>query len=125
MHPTLVVEVTRQIRNALIEISRQAKSKEDRQCKQAKLYDYVRSKEFHSLIQDISDIHRKMFDLQNKEEKEHQKMWKERKSILDQLMKTGNEMESGIECIIQENIAKTEADTDEEQPTDEEFGDNA
>lgn len=113
VHPSIVLEVARQIRSALIEISRQAKSNEDRKSKQAKLYDYVRSKEFHDQMTELSEIYRKSFELQNKEEKYHQTLWKERKAMIDHLMRTCNEMESGIDIIIQENATTQSTNIDE------------
>jgi hypothetical protein len=55
-HPCIVVKVAKQIRRAVIEISKQSESKKDREAKESKLYDYIRSQEFASTVEKIHNV---------------------------------------------------------------------
>ena len=99
VHPSIVVEVSKRIREGIIEISKLSLGKEDRQEKQDKLYEYIMSQEFSLILKSISDLNEKFYNLQSKEEKDHQTLWKNRKSLQDELLKAYNELSSGIESI--------------------------
>lgn len=101
VHPSVVVEISRQIRTGIIEISKLSTSKEDKKEKESKLYDYIINQEFSMLLQSIYDIHQKMWDVQYKEEKYHHTLWKQRKELRDQLISAYTEISSGIESITQ------------------------
>lgn len=104
VHPSIVVEVSKRIRDGIIEISKLSLGKEDRQEKQDKLYQYIMSQEFSLVLKSLSDLNEKLYNLQSKEEKDHQTLWKNRKSLQEELLKTYNELSSGIESIIQDSI---------------------
>ncbi len=104
VHPSIVTEVARQIRTGIIEVSKLSISKDDQKSKQAKLYQYVMSAEFSMILEDVSGIDEKLYSLQTKEEKDHSTLWKTRKDLYDQLVKTHNDFASGIESIIQTDI---------------------
>ena len=99
VHPSIVVEVTKRIREGMIEISKLSLGKEDRQEKQDKLYEYIMSQEFSLVLKSLSDLNEKLFNLQSKEERDHQTLWKNRKSLQEELLKAYNELSSGIESI--------------------------
>ena len=101
VHPSVIVEITRQIRAGIIEISKLSTSKEDKKEKESKLYDYIIHQEFSMHLQSIYDIHQKMWDVQHKEEKYHHTLWKQRKELRDQLITAYTEISSGIESITQ------------------------
>ena len=101
VHPSVIVEISRQIRTGIIEISKLSTSKEDKKEKESKLYDYIINQEFSMLLQSIYDIHQKMWDVQYKEEKYHHTLWKQRKDLRDQLIMAYTEISSGIESITQ------------------------
>ena len=103
VHPSIVVEVAKRIRDGIIEISKLSLGKEDIQEKQDKLYQYVMSQEFSLILKSLSDLNEKLYNLQSKEEKDHQTLWKNRKSLQEELLKTYNELSSGIESITQED----------------------
>lgn len=115
VHPSIVVEFARQIRKAIIEISKQSESQKDRETKESKLYDYVRSPEFCSTIEKIYGIHQKMTELQNREEKAHERLWKERKELQSQINQTYMRVSSGIETIIQEKPPMEELTKEESE----------
>jgi hypothetical protein len=107
-HSSIVVEVAKQIRKAIIEICKQAESSKDRQAKETKLYDYIRSQTFTSNIERLYIIYKDMADLQNKEEQAHERLWKDRKAIQDRIHQIYIAISSGIENILQEKPAMHE-----------------
>jgi hypothetical protein len=126
-HPSIVIDFSRQIRKAIIEISKQSESEKDRETKESKLYDYVKSQDFGNTIEKIYGIHQKMTELQNREEKAHERLWKERKELQSQINQTYMKISSGIETIIQEKPPMeelTKEDTEEkgiEEPAKEQL----
>jgi len=108
VHPSLVVEVARQIRAGIVEIAKLSKSKQDRSGKEAKLYEYVISPEFSLHFEAIARTNEKLFSLQAKEEKEHQVLWTTRKVLIDSLVKSYNDVSSGIESIIDSVLEQTD-----------------
>ena len=104
VHPSIVTEVAKQIRSGIIEVSKLSMSKEDQKSKQAKLYQFVMSSEFSMTIEDIAGVNEKLYFLQTKEEKDHNTLWKTRRDLYDQLVKTYNDVTSGIESITQTDL---------------------
>ncbi len=113
VHPSIVTEVARQIRSGIIDVSKLSMGKEDQKSKQAKLYQYVMSSEFSMIIEDISSINEKLYSLQTKEEKDHSTLWKTRRDLYDQLVKSYNGFSSGIESITQTELEKIPLDVRE------------
>jgi hypothetical protein len=107
-HPSIVIEVAKQIRKAIIEICRQSESSKDRQAKEAKLYNYIRSQSFASNMERLYTIYKDMTELQNKEEQAHERLWKDRKAIQDRIHQIYIAISSGIENILQEKPAMHE-----------------
>ncbi|MCE2614997.1 MAG: DUF2130 domain-containing protein [Nitrosopumilus sp. (ex Thoosa mismalolli)] len=104
VHPSIVVEISKQIRSGIIEISKLSTSKEDKKEKESKLYDYITNQEFSMLLQSIYELHQKMCDVQNKEEKSHHTLWKQRKDLQDQLISAYTEISSSIDSITQKEV---------------------
>ena len=104
VHPSLVTEVTKQIRTAIIEISKLRLSSKDQKSKQTQLYEYIMSSEFSRIIEEFSAIYEKLYKLQTKEEKDHQTLWKSRNHEIDKLVKLSNDFGSGIESITQTSL---------------------
>jgi hypothetical protein len=104
VHPSIVTEVARQIRSAIIDVSKLSLSKEDQKSKQAKLYQFVMSSDFAMVVENIAEQNEKLFLLQAKEEKDHNTLWKTRRGIYDQLVKSFNDVTSGIESITQTEL---------------------
>jgi hypothetical protein len=109
VHPSIVTEVAKQIRSGIIEVSRLSMSKEDQKSKQAKLYQFVMSSEFAMTIEDISKVNEKLYLLQTKEERDHNVLWKTRRDLYDQLVKTYNDVTGGIESITQTDLEQIPA----------------
>jgi len=104
VHPSIVTEVTKQIRTAIIEISRLRLSSKDQESKQTQLYEYLTSSEFSRIMEDISAAYEALYKLQTKEEKDHQTLWKSRLHEIDRLVKLSNDYSSGIESITQTSL---------------------
>ena len=104
VHPSLVTEVTKQIRTAIIEISKLRLSSKDQKSKQSQLYEYITSSEFSRIIEEFSTVYEKLYKLQTKEEKDHQTLWKSRNHVIDKLVKLSNDIGSGIESITQTSL---------------------
>ena len=116
VHPSIVVEVARQIRNAIIHISRLSESRKDRECKETKLYDYVKSQEFSRTIESAYQVYRKMMDLQTQEEKAHGKLWKQRAILQEQIKQAYIDISSGIDGILQETPMMDDLNEENEAP---------
>ena len=114
-HPSIVVEVAKQIRRAIMEICRQAESSKDRQAKEAKLYNYIRSQNFTNNMERFYTIYKEMAELQNKEEQAHERLWKDRKTIQEKTHQVYMAISSGIENILQEKPAMHELTEKEPQ----------
>lgn len=114
VHPSIVTEVARQIRSGIIDVSKLSMSKEDQKSKQAKLYQFVMSPEFSMTVEDIAGINEKLYMLQTKEEKDHNVLWKTRRDLYDQLVKTYNDVTSGIESITQTDLEQISTEVREQ-----------
>ncbi len=104
VHPSIVTEVTNQIRRGIIEVSKLSTSKGDQKSKQSKLYQYIMSSEFSLLLEEILMTNETLYKLQNKEEKDHQTMWKSRKQEYDKQVRLYNDFCSGVESITQTTL---------------------
>jgi hypothetical protein len=107
-HPSIVVDVVKQIRRAIIEICKQSESRRDREAKESKLYDYIRSQEFAGTVEKLHAIYQKMADLQDSEEKAHGRLWKERKKLQVQINDIYVGISNGVDCIIQDTLPMQE-----------------
>ncbi len=114
-HPCIVIDVVKQIRRSMIEISKQSESRKDREGKEAKLYDYIRSQEFSGLLEKLHQVYQKMSDLQDSEEKAHGRLWKERKNLQVQLNNAYSGISNGMDCIIQDSLPMQELAKDKEE----------
>jgi hypothetical protein len=103
-HPSIIVEVAKQIRKAIIEICKQTKSTKDREAKESKLYDYIRSQEFARTVGKLFEIYQKMSQLQDREEKAHGRLWKERKILQSKLNQVHVDISNGVDSIIQDTL---------------------
>ncbi len=81
VHPSVVVlvEVVKQIRQAIIKMSNYTKkNKEQKESKESELYNFITNDNFVGRIEEIHFVQDRLLSLQEKEEKNHQTMWKER-----------------------------------------------
>ena len=100
VHPAILVPFVKLLRAAIIEVSLLSKSEKERESKEAILYDYIRSQDFTGRLEQIGKIREKGWNLQDKEEKDHQKMWKERKEIFGELDREQTEISLKIQVIL-------------------------
>ena len=80
VHPEIVVEVVKHIRQAIIKISNYAKSKIEKESKETELYDFITSDNFLGLLEENQFVYDHLIEDQEKEEKEHQTRWKKKKN---------------------------------------------
>jgi hypothetical protein len=96
----IAMEVAQYLRGAIIEISKSSDSKKNRETKQARIYDYITSREFGRKIESLERDNSEMTKLQNEEEKDHQTMWKKRKAIAQRSRSTYTAISSEVDSII-------------------------
>lgn len=65
----IVVEVAEHLRNAIIEISKSFESKKDQETKQARIYDFITSREFCRRLESLDRDNSEMMTIQDKEGK--------------------------------------------------------
>ena len=104
VHPSIIVETTKQLRNSIIEISKLQLSTKDQESKQTQLYEYMIGSEFSRIMDNISTAHETLYKIQSKEEKEHQTLWKARRHEIDKLVRLSNDFSSGVESITQTSL---------------------
>lgn len=100
VHPSILLPFSKFIREAIIEISILSKSDKERNSKEGTLYQYIRSHEFTSRMEQVARIQSRIWHLQDKEEKDHQKMWKERRDYLTQSERQHSEIAMRIQSIL-------------------------
>ena len=103
VHPSVIVEFVRQVRKFLIDLSKEKISQKDRNSKEAKLFNFIKSHDFARRLSNVYDIYKKNKEQQVKEEKEHQTNWKTRDTINEQLREIYVEISSQITSIFQSN----------------------
>jgi hypothetical protein len=106
VHPDIVVEVAALIRRALVKMSNLSTSLQQRETKETKLYDYIRSSEFSNEVQKIYQIYNEMCRYQDKEEKSHNTLWKERKELYESFKRIYIKISSGIDSIVEDEFPK-------------------
>lgn len=101
IHPSIVLELTRQIRRFLVDLGREKISKQDRQNKEARMFAFITSQEVARKLNSLSEVYAKMNDLQAKEQRDHQNLWKTKNSLIENLRQVYVEITGGIDSIIQ------------------------
>ena len=70
VHPSIVVEVIKQIRQAIIKMSNYTKSKEEKESKESESYNFITSDNFVGRIKEIHFVQRQAFEPSRKRGKE-------------------------------------------------------
>ena len=83
VHPSLAVQISKILREFIIQKSTQSKINTGKTSKQIKLYDWIKSSEFNRMIMEVKDKKSKLDDMQRKEEDHHKRIWCERKKIIE------------------------------------------
>lgn len=110
IHPSIIVDVVKVIRKGIIDISKLSMSKKEQDIKQSILYDYIQSREFCSLMEEICHIYELNVKLQDDDEKNHRTLWNKRKAVNERLKNACISMSSGIDSIMQESYLQTPLD---------------
>ena len=104
VHPDIVVEVAKTIREGILKIARMSASQEDMDAKQARLYRYVVGHEFADVMRSLESADKEMDELQVKEEKAHKILWDRRKAAVSKQRRAHADLSGGIDAIIQSEI---------------------
>ena len=86
----------------MIGIAKESSGKKYQLTKQAKLYDYIRSKDFARNLASISQSENRLSDLQDKEIRSHKTLWKNREETCENLTEAYTNISSRIDAIIQQ-----------------------
>lgn len=113
VHPSIVVPFAKYLRSAIVELSLISKSDKERDSKEALLYQYIRSQEFISRLEQVARIQTRIWQSQDKEEKDHQKMWKERRDWYGQSERQYAELSMKIQSILSEQQQEIRSNFDE------------
>ncbi len=97
-----IIEVAKEIRRSLIDISKISASKQYQATKQSKLYEYIGSRGFCRQMELICESDTEESKLQKEEEKDHHVLWKKRKAIQDKRRSAYISISSSVDAIIQE-----------------------
>lgn len=106
VHPFIITEIAALVRDSLIAIASIAKSEVDKSKKEAALYEYMMGESFRNQMQLVYTAHKDLNELQEKEEKEHAKMWKKRKRAVSQMVKSFQQLEENVRDISQQDFLK-------------------
>ncbi len=104
-HPDVIVEVVREIRSNIIQSHMDRESQDDRDSKEATLYDYITSQEYLRQLERVREVREKIDAMQIKQEAGHKKMWKERKDLSEHLSDIYTEISSEVKSITQSTPA--------------------
>jgi hypothetical protein len=97
----IVVDIAVYLRNAIIEIAKNTESKKDQETKQARIYDYITNREFNRKLESFDKDNSEIITMQDREEKDHQTMWKKKRAIFERWRGTYVAISSEIDAIIQ------------------------
>jgi hypothetical protein len=117
VHPTIAVGVAELTRKFVIEKTKLMKNNDGRASKQMKLYDYITSSARIRKMQEVIEKKRKLDELQRKEETYVQKMWNERKGIVQEWFEIDRNDQDTINAITQKEAQANEQEKDEDVST--------
>ena len=109
VHPSIVIEVAKTIREGILKIERASASQKDKDAKQARLYKYVVGHEFAEVMRSLESADKEIDELQTKEEKAHKTLWDRRKSVVARQRKAHIDLSGGIDAIIQNEVLEEPA----------------
>ncbi len=108
----------------MIGIAKESSGKKYQLTKQAKLYDYIRSKDFARNLASISQSENRLSDLQDKEIRSHKTVWKNREEICENLTEAYTNITSRVDAIIQQE-QEQEEQNDIQHPASQRLKNNA
>ena len=114
----IVVDIAGYLRNVIMEIAKNSESKKDQETKQARIYDYITSREFSRKIESLDKGNSEIMALQDKEEKDHQTMWKKKRAIIQRWRSTYIAISSEIDAIIQGQLPVSSKNSSSEKLED-------
>lgn len=111
------------LRLTIIEISKSSDSRKNQDTKQARVYDYIKSREFGRKLESLEKDDSDMMKLQKKEVKDHQILWKKRSEIMEKSRKAYTAISSELDSIIQGRLPVGPRDNSQEEANEGTRGD--
>lgn len=103
VHRSAVIEIVRQLRKFLIELFKTQVSETGRESKEVELFKLIKSPKFESFIKGVENDVTALNQLQDNEEKGHQKIWTIRKKLVENIETTRRTADAEILAILQDN----------------------
>jgi hypothetical protein len=100
VHPSAAVDIAKWFRGFIIEKAKQTNSAKDRDSKQARLYEYLKSPEYARTIEAVRNAELKLDDLQRREENYHTDTWNARKKLIEEIRRNGETNQHKINDIM-------------------------
>jgi hypothetical protein len=110
VHPTAVVDMARIFRSVIVDKAKQTSSNKNRTSKEAKLYEYLKSSEYARAFERERNATLSLDNLQRKEEKYHKTTWDDRKNLVDELRKIGEQKQQKINDIMRSETGEDSKD---------------
>ena len=85
-------------------MSNYTKNQEEKESKEVELYNFITSDNFLGLLEENQFIYDSLMDIQEKEEKDHQSLWRQKKSHLKKLKENMNFLTRQIDMITTSNL---------------------
>ena len=104
VHPKIIVEVSKLLREHLIAIYTRNSTEVNRDTKEGELYNFVTSHKFAMQLSVISNCYYKLDKLLNTEMTSHTRNWKQRKKVLDELLHAKINVEQEVIVITGEDL---------------------
>jgi hypothetical protein len=105
VHPSILVAVAKTIREGIIRIDRESKSKEDGEFEQAKL-NYIKGQDLNRLFSALSELHTHMFEFQSLDETYHRISWDARRLMRKKLAKISTNIANSCKEFMQKTDAE-------------------
>lgn len=103
VHRSAVIEFVRQLRKFLIDLFKTQVSETGRESKEVELFKLIKSPKFESFIKGVENDVTALNQLQDNEEKGHQKIWTIRKKLVENIETTRRTADAEILAILQDN----------------------
>lgn len=108
VHPLIVLEIVKLVRNNLIEIYTKKTTQENKDSKESELYDFITGHQFALKLSVLSNCYSKLDELLKSEINSHNRSWKQRRKALDELFRSKIDIEQEINVITGTDIEEIE-----------------
>ena len=99
-NPARVVALVQVVREHIVKSHTLRMSKEEKTLKSAELYAFITSPQYTDLLDRIDTQAQELLDMRVKEQKAHEKMWKDQDILYRSIQKTGAELNNRVDIIL-------------------------